>query len=157
MACSKEFENQSPETQSFRSESFLKALEKEIKYCEREFELYRQREVEVTEEMSDAQMLPSVEELDLVLRYTGFFENLLDRKLHQFSEWRRQKPTVILASPFEIPTRAGDANEEPIEQNKTRPLRGKNGKDNSGCSERERQPSPGPVSPKARRAHERRR
>lgn len=157
LICSQDFENEPAETQSFRSEFFLKALEEEIKYCEREFELYRQREVEVTEEMSDAQMLPSVEELDRVLRYKGFYENLLDRKLQQFWEWRRQKATVTIAGPIEIPTKAGDAYAEQIERNTTRLLQGTTGKRNSGCPGQERQTSAGPVSPEPRQAHERRR
>jgi hypothetical protein len=109
----------------------------------------------VTEETSDAQMLPSAEELDLLLRYKGFHENLLDRKLQQFSEWRGQKATVILASPLEISTKAGDADEEQIEQSTTRLPRGKNGTRDSGRSGQERQTSPGPVSPEPRLAYER--
>jgi hypothetical protein len=154
LSCSKDFENQPPATQAFSTESFLKALQEEIKYFEREFELHLQREVEVTEEMSDAQMLPSVEELDRVLRYKGFYENLLERKLQQFWEWRREKATVILAGPLEIRTKAGDAYEEQIEQNTTRLLPGKNAKRNPGCSGRERQTSRRPVSPEPRQAYE---
>ncbi len=157
LACRKYFDKQSPATQALSTETFSKALEEEIKYWEKEFELYRQRQVEVREQMSDAQMLPSVEELDRFLRYKGFYENLLDRKLQQFWEWRRENATVILASCVEIPVEAGNAHEQQIERNRTRLLPRKDGKGNSGASGQARQTRPEPVSSKPRHAHEGRR
>lgn len=155
--CSRDFDKQSPETQAYRKQYFLDALDVQIKYFERQFELYRRRELEVPQEMSDAQLLPPTEDLDRIIRCEGFLERQIERKLLQLYEWRREKATVILARPLEIPTKAGDAYAEQIERNTTRLLQGKNAKRNAGGSGQERQTRPGPVSPEPRQAHERRR
>jgi hypothetical protein len=53
-ACRGDFEKQSTGTQEYRSQYFLKALDEEIRYFEKEFQLYLQREVQVPGEMGDA-------------------------------------------------------------------------------------------------------
>ena len=92
--CRLDFEKQPQDTQEYRSEYFLKALEKEIRYYEREFELYRRLELEVPQEMSDAQLIPPSEDLDRIIRCEGFLERQIERKLLQLYEWRREKATV---------------------------------------------------------------
>jgi hypothetical protein len=92
--CIHDLDKQPPETQAYRSEYFLKALEKEIRYYEREFELYRRLELEVPQEMSDAQLIPPSEDLDRIIRCEGFLERQIERKLLQLYEWRREKATV---------------------------------------------------------------
>ncbi len=154
--CRHDFEKQSHDTQQYRNECFLKALDEEISYFEKEFQLYLEREVQAPGEMSDAQLLPPTEDLDRIIRYEAHLERLIEHKKQQLYEWRAQKATVILASPLEIPSKAGDAYEEQAEQNTTRLLQGKNGKPKSGCSGQERQTSPGPVSPGPPQVHERR-
>jgi len=99
--CRCDFEKQPPFTQEYRSEYFLKALDEEISYFEREFQLYLQREVEVPGEMSDAQLLPPTEDLDRIIRYEAHLERLIERKLLQLYEWRREKATVNIPRPLE--------------------------------------------------------
>ncbi len=96
-----DFEKQTPEDQDYRSQYFLKALDEEIKYFEREFQLYLQREVQVPGEMSDAQLLPPTEDLDRIIRYEAHLERLIELKMQQLYERRRQKATVNIRRPLE--------------------------------------------------------
>ena len=99
--CIHEFDKQSPEAQAYKNEYFLKALEKEIRYYEREFELYRRRELEVPQEMSDVQLLPPTEDLDRIIRCESFLERQIERKLLQIYEWRMEKASVDIPRPLE--------------------------------------------------------
>jgi hypothetical protein len=90
-ACSTDLEKQPAETQEYRHNYFLQALEEEIRYFEKEFQLYLAREVEVSPEMADAQLLPSSEDLDRIIRYENNLERLIELKRMQLFEWRREK------------------------------------------------------------------
>ena len=70
-----------------------------ISYFEKEFHLYLQREVEVPGEMSDAQLLPPNEDLDRIIRYERHLERLIEHKIQQLYERRRQKATVNIGRP----------------------------------------------------------
>ncbi|HLY60666.1 MAG TPA: hypothetical protein VKV95_07850 [Terriglobia bacterium] len=107
--CRCDFEKQPQHTQEYRREYFLKALNEEIEYFEREFEVYLQREVQVPGELSDAQLLPPTEDLDRIIRYESHLERLIEHKKQQLYERRSRKATVILASPIEVSTRVDDA------------------------------------------------
>lgn len=90
-ACRTDFEKQPPETQEFRSKYLLEALDEEIRYFEKEFHLYREREVEVSPQMADAQLLPSSEDLDRIIRGETHLERLIELKRQQLFEWREEK------------------------------------------------------------------
>jgi len=100
-ACRIDFEKQPPLTQEYRSEYFLKALDEEIRYFEKEFQLYLQREVQVPGEMSDAQLLPPTEDLDRIIRYEAHLERLIEHKQQQLYERRRERATVNIPRPLE--------------------------------------------------------
>jgi hypothetical protein len=93
-SCRHDFEKQPQLTQEYRNEYFLKALDGEIRYFEKEFQLYLQREVQVPGEMSDAQLLPPTEDLDRIIRYEAHLERLIEHKKQQLYERRREKATV---------------------------------------------------------------
>jgi len=99
--CRRDFEKQSQSTQEYRSQYFLKALDEEISYFEKEFQLYLQREVQVPAEMSDAQLLPPTEDLDRIIRYEAHLERLIEHKQQQLCERRREKATVNIPRPLE--------------------------------------------------------
>jgi hypothetical protein len=99
--CRSDFEKQPLHTQEYRSEYFLKALDEEISYFEREFQLYLQREVQVPGEMSDAQLLPPTEDIDRIIRYEAHLERLIEHKQQQLYERRREKATVNIPRPLE--------------------------------------------------------
>jgi len=99
--CRRDFEKQPQLTQEYRSEYFLKALDEEIRYFEKEFQLYLQREVQVPGEMSDAQLLPPSEDLDRIIRYEAHLERLIEHKKQQLYERRREKATVNIPRPLE--------------------------------------------------------
>jgi hypothetical protein len=99
--CSHDFEKQPQDTQEYRSEYFLKALDEEIRYFEKEFQLYLQREVQVPGEMSDAELLPPTEDLDRIIRYEVHLERLIEHKRQQLYERRREKATVNIPRPLE--------------------------------------------------------
>jgi hypothetical protein len=93
-ACVQDYDQQPAESQRYKREYFLKALEDEIRYFETEFQLYLAREVEVSREMTDAQLLPSSEDLDRIIRAETHLERLIEIKRQQFFEWRREKANV---------------------------------------------------------------
>ncbi len=107
--CRLDFEKQPRDTQQYRSEYFLKALEREIGYYEREFQLYRRLELEAPQEMSDAQLIPPSEDLDRIIRCEGFLERQIERKLLQLYEWRREKATVNIPRPRETSGQQGES------------------------------------------------
>ncbi len=107
-----DFEKQSPEDQEFRSQYFLKALDEEIRYFEREFEVYLQREVQVPGEMSDAQLLPPTEDLDRIIRYESHLERLIEHKQQQLYGRRREKATVNIQRPLEASSRQRESYEQ---------------------------------------------
>lgn len=92
--CCRDFEKQPLPTQEYRSEYFLKALDEEIRYFEKEFQLYLQREVQVPGEMSDAQLLPPTEDLDRIIRCEVHLERMIEHKWQQLYERRRENTTV---------------------------------------------------------------
>ena len=98
--CRLDFEKQPQDTQEYRSEYFLKALDEEVRYFEKEFQLYLQREVQVPGEMSDAQLLPPTEDLDRIIRYEVHLERLIEHKRQQLYERRTDKATVNLPRPL---------------------------------------------------------
>src|SRR5208283_584123 len=99
--CRLDFEKQPHDMQEYRREYFLKALDEEIRYFEKEFQLYLQREVQVPGEMSDAQLLPPTEDLDRIIRYEVHLERLIEHKRQQLYERRREKATVDIPRPLE--------------------------------------------------------
>lgn len=101
--CSVDLEKQPPEIQEYRRNSFLRALEEEIRYFEEEFQLYLAREVEVSREMADAQLLPSSEDLDRIIRYENNLERLIELKRQQLFEWRWEKTNANAATSLAAP------------------------------------------------------
>jgi hypothetical protein len=91
--CRRDFEKEPQHIQEYKREYFLKALDDEISYFEREFQLYLQREVQMPGEMSDAQLLPPTEDLDRIIRYEWHLERLIEHKRQQLHERRRDKAT----------------------------------------------------------------
>jgi hypothetical protein len=99
--CRGDFDKQSPATQEYRRQYYLKALDEEISYFEKEFQLYLHREVQVPGEMSDAQLLPPTEDLDRIIRYETHLERLIELKTQQLYERRREKATFNIRKPLE--------------------------------------------------------
>lgn len=89
-ACQLDFEKQDPKAQEYRRNCVLQALDEEILYFEKESRLYREREIEVSPELADAQLLPSAEDLDRIIRYENNLERLIELKREQLFEWRRE-------------------------------------------------------------------
>ena len=90
-ACQLDFEKQDPKAQEYRRNCVLQALDEEISYFEKESRLYHEREIEVSPEMADAQLLPSAEDLDRIIRYENHLERLIELKRQQLFAWRREK------------------------------------------------------------------
>lgn len=111
-SCRLDFEKQPQDTQEYRREYFLKALDEEISYFEKEFLLYLQREVEVPGEMSDAQLLPPTEDLDRIIRYEGHIERLIEHKVQQLYDRRRRKAGVSAGTPLTIVPDRGNSDEQ---------------------------------------------
>ena len=90
-ACAQDFDQQPDETRECRRQHFLDALDREIRYFEEEFQLYLGREVEVSPEMAEAELLPSTENVERIVRYETHLERLIEMKWQQLLDWRRQK------------------------------------------------------------------
>jgi len=74
-----------------RKRSFLAALDREVAVYERLQELCRARDLETTEAMKDAQLLPRAEDLQMILRCESGLERQFRRRLRQLVAWRRAK------------------------------------------------------------------
>jgi hypothetical protein len=105
--CSADLEKQDLETQEYRRKYFLQVLEEEIRYFEEEAKLYQAREVEVSCEMADAQLLPSSEDLDRIIRAENNLERLIELKRQQFFEWREKANAAATRSAVVQPSRVG--------------------------------------------------
>jgi hypothetical protein len=103
-ACSKDLEKESADTQEYRRTHFLQALDSEIRYFQKEFQLYLAREVEVSREMADAQLLASSEDLERIIRAETHLERLIEIKRQQFFEWRREKANIGVVTSIPMAT-----------------------------------------------------
>jgi hypothetical protein len=76
-------------------ESFLTALDKEIDAYVELRKLCKARDLETTQTMKDAQLLPSAEELARILSYERSLARQFKSKLKQLVGWRRAKKGML--------------------------------------------------------------
>ena len=76
-------------------ESFLAALDKEIDAYVELRKLCKARDLETTQTMKDAQLLPSAEDLGMILRYEAGLARQFKSKLQQLVGWRRAKKGTV--------------------------------------------------------------
>lgn len=77
------------EAQRMRRMMFLARLDSEISSFEKLCQLALERNVNPTDSMKDAQLLPSQEDLEKIMRYETHLERQFERKLQQLVSWRR--------------------------------------------------------------------
>jgi hypothetical protein len=80
-------------TKPAQRECFLLELGREIKVFERQAELYRGSEVEITPALLDSRLLLPEKEANRVIRYERLLTRGIDRTLKQLLDWRRAKAT----------------------------------------------------------------
>ena len=76
-------------------EKFLGQLDAEIASFEDLRKLHEKNETDVAGPLADAQLLPSAEDLDNILRYETTIERHFERKLQQLVSWRRARAEVV--------------------------------------------------------------
>jgi hypothetical protein len=89
----------SAEDHAYAQELLALALKDEIRYFEKEFELYRAREIDVTDEMKDTRLLAPREGVHKISRYEAHLERQFERKLRQLVAWRRAKEETVWSVP----------------------------------------------------------
>jgi hypothetical protein len=87
-------------------ESFLDALDKEIHAYVELRKLCKARDLETTQTMKDAQLLPRAEDLGMIMRYEAALTAQYKSKLQQLVAWRRAKKGMA-------PLDAADAETQP--------------------------------------------
>jgi hypothetical protein len=70
---------------------FLERLDPEIESFKKLAQLEQERDGPLTEPMKDAQLLPSQQDLEKIMRYEAALERQFERKLQQLVSWRREK------------------------------------------------------------------
>lgn len=93
-------------------ESFLAALGKEIDAYEKLRKLCKARDLETTQTMKDAQLLPSAEDLGMILRYEAGLTAQYKSKLQQLVGWRRAKKGM---APLDAPDAETQAEKPKLE------------------------------------------
>lgn len=105
------------ENKDLALESFLADLDKEIDAYLELRKLCKDRDLETTQTMKDAQLLPSAEDLDVILHYEAGLERQFKSKLQQFVAWRRAKKGMVPFDPPDAEKRAGEPEAEPQTEN----------------------------------------
>src|SRR5271157_128546 len=83
------------ESQQAARRSFLTALTEEIAAYQKLEALYREGAIEIPEATRDAELLPTDNDLDKILRQERMLELEYQLKLEQWSGWRRGKATGV--------------------------------------------------------------
>jgi hypothetical protein len=96
--------------QEVARDGFLAAVDKQIVGYQDLKKLCQTRDLVTTQTMKDAQLLPSVEDLGMILRYEAGLARQFKSKLQQLVGWRRAKKGMVAWDAAEPETQA----EEPV-------------------------------------------
>ncbi len=80
---------QDASTEETKRKFFLQWLEAEIASFEKLEEVHHAAEPELAQAMMDAQLLLPDKDLEKIIRYQTALERLFERKLHQYTAWRK--------------------------------------------------------------------